>query len=1038
VQPRHVNAPQFHRCTLWMLALSCSFNFPPFLWLQFSLLTIPIGPPFAKSLPVEFFQLVRGLTMSSDPTPVPRTFLVRFCDNFLQDRNIKWMLMVGMLILLGSSFLLVSAHWDTYTPAWKYAIFLAYTAAIFGMGQWTQRVALPRTATMLKALTVLLVPITFVVLHLVWREEADLFGRGFQFALGGVNLVLAVSAARAVFQHFLREHQPTFVICYLLLAVAGAVVPGLPAAWAPVLVLALWALFAAGSVKVNRHVFWLTEEHRAPRICGFLPMALLGAQFLMVFLLHAPQSFALEWFGLGSVLVAIPVLLTADAVACVFQKRTGNLVRPLPWSIIGPMVVGLTLCAGGVVLAATSVLPPSRPHALVLASGLAATLMAVVARRTGKQAFVWAMLAGVVLAYNFSPAFFIDTARALIVHSAEVIHEDKLPYAFYGLTYVPLLMAAMLGGWALRRPGSDLFGRPLRTFAVGLACVMLAVSVGHVKALVPVALVMTFLFTLQVILFRDGRLAVLAAVSWITAAGGGTAFASQVLGWAVPADLEIGFLAASALALLVAGLCTDSRTARLLPARISGNTSDVTARMWRNPCQVCSLVLTFFLAAFWLTGQAVMPVDASGWPSGGLVFALLLIQALRWAHRPEIRLPALILATWQALSLTIVFFGPPSALADLFEQNCAGLYLPLALAATTGLLAWQLWEIRRPSPWRDISEAHLWGLRAVAVLAVGGTLTWQVELAPADIWIAAAAFLMAFGAEIASACRRQSEERVWIAVGIAVAAAVYFAFFRVLPLGRGIAMFCVLGLGLMSWVIGEWVRERHPLVILHRPLHQLALVLPLVTVALGTYRHLFAPPAWLGANSLALLLAAAFYFWRGLERPSRAMLILSGLILNLAMALLWRELAWTDPQFFMIPMGISVLALVQLLKPEIPERCHDPLRYLGALVILVSPTFHIVGGSWLHLFSLMVASVGVMLVAMGLRVRALIYAGTAFLIADLIAMVVRGSIDNPNVLWIAGLAFGGAVIALGAVCERNREALVGRIRVLADTLKQWE
>jgi len=186
------------------------------------------------------------------------------------------------------------------------------------------------------------------------------------------------------------------------------------------------------------------------------------------------------------------------------------------------------------------------------------------------------------------------------------------------------------------------------------------------------------------------------------------------------------------------------------------------------------------------------------------------------------------------------------------------------------------------------------------------------------------------------------------------------------------------------------------------------------------------------------LLAAGCYFWRGLERSMKSYLILSGLILNIALVLLWRELNWDDPQFFMIPVGISILALVQLLKQEIPERFHDPLRYLGALVILVSPVFHIVDGSWLHLFSLMVASMGVVLLAIGLRVRALMYTGTAFLVADLVAMVVRGSIDDPNVLWISGLALGAAVIALGAWCERNREALVERMRFLTDVLKQWE
>src|SRR5207344_1597142 len=120
------------------------------------------------------------------------------------------------------------------------------------------------------------------------------------------NVVFAVAAVRTIFHHFLRGHQPTFVVSYLLLALAGAVVPGLPEAWAAVLVLALWAIFTVGSVKVNRHVFWLTEEQRAPRIFGFFPIMLLGAQFGMVFALHAPQSITLDWIGLGVVLIAIP------------------------------------------------------------------------------------------------------------------------------------------------------------------------------------------------------------------------------------------------------------------------------------------------------------------------------------------------------------------------------------------------------------------------------------------------------------------------------------------------------------------------------------------------------------------------------------------------------------------------------------------------------------------------------------------------------------------------------------------------------------
>ena len=87
---------------------------------------------------------------------------------------------------------------------------------------------------------------------------------------------------------------------------------------------------------------------------------------------------------------------------------------------------------------------------------------------------------------------------------------------------------------------------------------------------------------------------------------------------------------------------------------------------------------------------------------------------------------------------------------------------------------------------------------------------------------------------------------------------------------------------------------------------------------------------------------------------------------------------------------------------------------------------------------LMVASVAVALVAMGLRVKALMYTGSAFLVADIIAMVVRGTIDNPNLLWITGIGVGAAVISLAAYCERHREDMLQQLRVIAAKLEAWE
>src|SRR5579871_1337735 len=202
-----------------------------------------------------------------------RSPLIRFLESFFQERNIKWMLAVGLLILFGSSVMLVTSHWESYAPVWKHLILLAYTAAVFGIAELTYwRLGLRRTGTVLQALSVLLVPINFLALHRVWNS-------------GGVELLeypgflalLALSSGgswvlvRRVFRHFLRGDQPTFVACYLILSVAGAIVPNLPEAWSPFVAFLLWGVFTIGAIKVNRHVFWMTEEQQMPRIFGFFP-----------------------------------------------------------------------------------------------------------------------------------------------------------------------------------------------------------------------------------------------------------------------------------------------------------------------------------------------------------------------------------------------------------------------------------------------------------------------------------------------------------------------------------------------------------------------------------------------------------------------------------------------------------------------------------------------------------------------------------------------------------------------------------------------
>src|SRR4051812_48574195 len=92
----------------------------------------------------------------------------RFIDSFFQEQNIKWILALGMLILLGSSLMFVTSHWHESTPVGNSLILLAYMAAVFAAGEVSYwRLGLRKTGTVLMSLTVLLLPISFLALRWV-------------------------------------------------------------------------------------------------------------------------------------------------------------------------------------------------------------------------------------------------------------------------------------------------------------------------------------------------------------------------------------------------------------------------------------------------------------------------------------------------------------------------------------------------------------------------------------------------------------------------------------------------------------------------------------------------------------------------------------------------------------------------------------------------------------------------------------------------------------------------------------------------------
>lgn len=432
-----------------------------------------------------------------------------------------------------------------------------------------------------------------------------------------------------------------------------------------------------------------------------------------------------------------------------------------------------------------------------------------------------------------------------------------------------------------------------------------------------------------------------------------------------------------------------------------------------------------------------------GWPQRAA--GLLALGALWFApksHLPQnVNEMAIPLANWQMLAASFaIWSGMNGLIFEVTKPQLLHCGLPVAALAAVSLVAFESKRLRHLLTNAELLDVHQIGLVAVsfvllhASVPLTSTTVWQST----DVSWAIIAWFSLSAAAVIRAIRLQNSACVWLGEAVFVAALAYFHVAGVLNVSDSIVEFLVLFGGVALWCIGQSITIGTRFAVLAKPFQQTGFWLPLAVLPIAILRQFeHGDTVWTGANSLPLLGSAMFYFWRGMERQQLGTTILSAVLLNVACLFFCNDLHWTDPQVFLIPLGISVLAITELMNREIPAAYHDRLRFVGSLMILVSPTFNIVTGSWLHILTLMIASALLALVAIGLRVRVLLYTSTAFLLADLVALVARGSVDEPNVLWITGVALGALIIALGAACENHRETILARLRGLAAELEQW-
>ena len=93
-------------------------------------------------------------------TPAKPRVINRIWQGFLDELSIRWLLFLGIFLVIISSGVLAASQWDNFPRFGQYLILLLYTLGFWGIGFWSSKQEnLQLTSQTLNAIAVLLVPI---------------------------------------------------------------------------------------------------------------------------------------------------------------------------------------------------------------------------------------------------------------------------------------------------------------------------------------------------------------------------------------------------------------------------------------------------------------------------------------------------------------------------------------------------------------------------------------------------------------------------------------------------------------------------------------------------------------------------------------------------------------------------------------------------------------------------------------------------------------------------------------------------------------
>ncbi|MBN1205429.1 MAG: hypothetical protein JXB05_10945 [Myxococcaceae bacterium] len=191
----------------------------------------------------------------------------------------------------------------------------------------------------------------------------------------------------------------------------------------------------------------------------------------------------------------------------------------------------------------------------------------------------------------------------------------------------------------------------------------------------------------------------------------------------------------------------------------------------------------------------------------------------------------------------------------------------------------------------------------------------------------------------------------------------------------------------------------------------------------------------------ALLVGHAAHFAALAAHPSRRGVasLASAVAFNAALLVVWSGTGAGEPQYYVIPAGLSLLMLLRVFRGSLTPDTLARLRACAVTIIYVA-------GAWKPLMfsdaSAMVLCVLVCLVGVAagiaLRIRSYVYLGSAFLVTCIVANLARFGMRDHRIgaafLTLLGLMVVGFMVLLSA----HREKLLLRYARVRSMLATWE